>query len=78
MNEKRERKGRSDRLWEKEGEDMDEETAVANGVCSYGSPTYRVGTYVYDASCCKFRYIYSHKFSFLLLDAETTDQVGLQ
>lgn len=36
---------------------MDEETAVGNGVCSYGSPAYRVGTYMYDASCCNFMYI---------------------
>lgn len=38
---------------------MDEETAVANGVCSYGSPTHRVATYVYDASCYKFIYMFT-------------------
>lgn len=37
---------------------MDEKIVVHNGVYSCGSPTYRVGTYVYDGSCCKFMCIY--------------------
>lgn len=43
LNEKRKKIERGDQLWEKEGKDMDEETAVSNGVCSYESPVYRVG-----------------------------------
>lgn len=44
LNKKKERKERRDRLWQREGEDMDEKTAVGNGVCSYGSLAYGVGT----------------------------------
>lgn len=33
---------------------MGEETAVGNGVYRCGSRAYRVGTYVYEGSCCKF------------------------
>lgn len=61
---------------EEKGEDMNEETAVGDGVCSHGSQAYRVGTYVYDASCCKFMYTHIKSLSFFPLPGCRKDRPG--